>query len=474
MRRLVCLFLLSVACVAPSQVTTYTAATDILVHNYSPLALPAANAPFTDPDFTHSLSGGFCRSSHTCMVRATDLSTAASLGQGQPPNVSFHTSSGAVFNQWSTDDTHFIVSTSQGNRPVLMNFNPQTGAVTVGGLLPKGVGYGTGQPDFSWTEPTKVYGYNGGKPQIIEYDIATNTLTTLYDMTKCPGLNATGTGGGVDSSYDVTNSGHDSRYATYVGPQNTAPVAVIYDRGTGKCRWYNTATDSIGGDVAFPGGGKTCTNCFGKKGVGIHGAEISHDGKFLGLTVNGIGVLVWQIETTSVLACSTCYSEGHRAQGYNEIVISPQKMNADWQLYADAAPNVVSSASAKLPPWLPCLNQSCRGVDHHPTWPTNSQQNSPVYAANFANANFAGGTLDPTQPGVGEVNATAMDGSQTTWRFCHVRTNTGLDNNLFWHTPRGNVTKDGKFFMFTTNWDGTLGFDNGGHYRDDVVICELR
>jgi len=49
----------------------------------------------------------------------------------------------------------------------------------------------------------------------------------------------------------------------------------------------------------------------------------------------------------------------------------------------------------------------------------------------------------------------------------------GKKDYSFWDTPRGNVSQDGRFFMFTSNWDSTLGKDQSGQPRQDVFIVRL-
>jgi hypothetical protein len=93
-----------------------------------------------------------------------------------------------------------------------------------------------------------------------------------------------------------------------------------------------------------------------------------------------------------------------------------------------------------------------------------------------------------------EVFAVATDGSEKIWRFCHTRTvvhapsrdATGAramptdrtnmaaaQPNNFWDTSRGNVSQDGRFFMFNSNWEETLGKDRAGRFRQDVFIVKL-
>ena len=93
-----------------------------------------------------------------------------------------------------------------------------------------------------------------------------------------------------------------------------------------------------------------------------------------------------------------------------------------------------------------------------------------------------------------EVIAAATDGSKKVWRFAHNRTwvhmpTRGEDGQKampkdrtkmaesqpynFWDTPRGNVSQDGRFFMFSSNWEDTCGKDRAGRFRQDVFIVKL-
>jgi hypothetical protein len=48
---------------------------------------------------------------------------------------------------------------------------------------------------------------------------------------------------------------------------------------------------------------------------------------------------------------------------------------------------------------------------------------------------------------------------------------TGL---YFWYEPIANVSPDGRWVMFTSNWDKTLGTDSQeATYRQDVFIVAL-
>jgi hypothetical protein len=112
-----------------------------------------------------------------------------------------------------------------------------------------------------------------------------------------------------------------------------------------------------------------------------------------------------------------------------------------------------------------------------------------VYASDHQSWNNAqGGTLvpfvsgfyrlatetAPWRPWDGEIVAVQTDrgAGATVWRFAHHRTE--MTNASFWDTPRPNVSQDGRWATFTSNWEKSLGADAGsGSARQDVFLVEL-
>jgi len=78
-----------------------------------------------------------------------------------------------------------------------------------------------------------------------------------------------------------------------------------------------------------------------------------------------------------------------------------------------------------------------------------------------------------------ETGAPAGAGA-TVWRFAHHRSLLtpdvpGTTMVSFWYTPRPNVSRNGRWVIFTSNWEKTLGFDPGDHtYRQDVFLVRLQ
>jgi hypothetical protein len=69
----------------------------------------------------------------------------------------------------------------------------------------------------------------------------------------------------------------------------------------------------------------------------------------------------------------------------------------------------------------------------------------------------------------GEIICIETDGlASTVWRFAHHRS----QMTSFGDQPRANVSQDGRFVLFTSNWEQTLGRGPDGP-RHDAFIVEL-
>ena len=73
---------------------------------------------------------------------------------------------------------------------------------------------------------------------------------------------------------------------------------------------------------------------------------------------------------------------------------------------------------------------------------------------------------------------TAAGGGGNVWRFAHHRSLVASDTNptapYFWYEPIANVSPDGRWVVFTSNWEKTLGTDGLDHtFRQDVFLVQL-
>ena len=72
----------------------------------------------------------------------------------------------------------------------------------------------------------------------------------------------------------------------------------------------------------------------------------------------------------------------------------------------------------------------------------------------------------------GEIDAAAVDGSNTVWRFAH---NHNAGFSCYYGQAFAQISNDGKWALFSSYWDGTLGADTafGCSNRIDTFIVDL-
>ncbi len=413
--------------------------------------------------------------------------------------VAFHTDSGSGFNSWSIDDSQFIIGTNPaGSAQLVINFNSSTGMTSLNQLTPSSISGGSGLIHYSKTQAKIAYGYFGPSPSLAQIDLtqpppAQGVVTELVNLnTACnfPFTVGNLTGGGWDTSFDNTGAGVDSRYATYIGPQNTAPLAVVWDRASGGCVWYDVASDTMGG-ANWPGGTPTCAGCLGATTTqGIHGLEISEDGNFVSISEMGLGTVLWKPGTTQIYHQTELDGQGHRVFGMHSTIAGPSNSaNDKWIVVDSNTPLATTFGPTRYP--------TC--CDQHNSWlNVNSTESNAFYTLSFSNGNTAAAnaaceTNSAPIVGLDEIDMVAMDGTGDTYRLMHVRKDWCLDNLYFYHATSGNISKDGKFAVWNSDWDGTLGqvtVCQGGtitggvctgtnstttiDYRDDVFVTEIR
>jgi hypothetical protein len=421
---------------------TYSAIADRVLRALPALpSIGGAGFQFTDPTFGSKL------------IRVTDPNT-------RPDRVGrfFMSPSSAESTAWNTNSTKFYVMGSSGEQ-IPYNLNPATLAVSR--IAPLGNGSGGlvlnfgGEPTFSFVDPDLIYAGSGS--QFVSYRFSTATQTALHDVRSClPGI--------AFHALNVSLSKDDQQLLTYVGggSQDTDTTVYVYDKTRG-CRWMNTQTGQVGGQWGPTG---TYT---GDKGLTLHNARLSKGGQFARLVTSngGAGTYYWDIGTLSLMACpentGPNYCNGHAVMGFTKAINQRQNGDAmDFAIRPMASPN-----SATLFPSLisPLLTTPPRwGTDTHLSWNNvQADERQPVCMEVYHTDNVVLRAWD------GEIICAAMDGSFNVWRFAHHRS---IVANLFWDQPRANVSQDGRFVMFTSNWGNTVGTGPDGA-RQDAFIVQL-
>ena len=193
--------------------------------------------------------------------------------------------------------------------------------------------------------------------------------------------------------------------------------------------------------------------------------------------------VLWDTETqvfTEMPVSSLPY--GHDTFGYGvsankDCCTSTSYDAGQWQFRSLASPLVTRDVIQTV-----LLPKEIYMSDHQ-TW-NNAR---PDNAAPFISGTYRHGTdLSPFRAWDDEIIAVQTDAAPgaepTVWRFAHHRSDVTNDLNAagtsFWYMPRPNVSPDGHWVLFTSNWEKTLGVDltgePGAGARQDVFLAALK
>jgi hypothetical protein len=436
-------------------------------------ALPAigsAGSVIVDPTF------------NTAVMRVTD-------GTIRPANLnrSYRTPSGTHQNAWNTDGTYFYVVSTDG-AVVPFGFNAATRSAwrlpgtDDGGLMLKF----HGEPMFSFVNKDLIYGaYSGPGASlrvINQYDFAADDYAPLLDLDQM-GYALSGTYvGGVGSS-----SGPVEKLAVFFGgtQQDLHYLLVVFEKA-------NPSSRKILNSIASTVNGQPTNIALNFK---LHHAFIDRTGRYVlvyptstdrGAPRNAAPLYAWDLSTDvfTELPLIAAHSGGHDAIGFATLVnqdccTSPTPWDAaQWQFRSLATPLVTKDLIAPL--LTPSRDPNVVQLAEHPNW-NNAQAGSlvPFVSALYR---LGSGTWRPWDDEIIGIQTNVPEGTgATVWRFAHHRSNVGRDTNPallgFWYSPRPNVSHDGRWVLFTSNWEKTLGTDPGGSVderaRQDVFLLEL-
>ncbi len=223
----------------------------------------------------------------------------------------------------------------------------------------------------------------------------------------------------------------------------------------------------------------------------IHAAAIDRSGEFVIVypTADDLGApryappaYVWDLVTNRLTALPLipAITGGHDGYGYgvrvNQDCCTKTTWDAaQWQFRTLLNPLVTFDliTNVLLPKEI--------YLEDHPSW-HNAQ---PDRLVPFIDANYRqGDDTTPWRAWDEEVFAVQTEGAGSggsVWRFAHHRSLVASDLDpmeiSFWNTPRANVSPDGRWALFTSNWDKTLGIDPrndpDGKHRQDVFLVQL-
>ncbi len=408
---------------------SYDAPMDRKIRVKPPLpSLGPAGSIITDPSFG------------TRILRVTDPRTIPGKA-----GVSFTTSSGSYRQEWSADSKRFYLDGDAGI--VIVEFDPARLRTKIIGNAP------FGEPTWSSTDPDILYGISDRR--LVAYNVRTKKTTTVLPLDSVAPHYS-------QYEYAPTVSGDDTKFAFALGGiQDTHPYACWWDRSTGRHRVLNVRESTIDGKpIAYRFGGK----------AGLHDIEVDRSGRYVRISGPGIGKTdlgsVWDVERGTVTASVELWS-GHTVLGYGVMVnnsgsrVEGTSDGRGFTLRKLSDPNDDLVQLIKPPP-PPPYSWDIQG---HQSWANVRPDNrEPLLNDNAEIAGRRWGLWS------GEIQAVATDGTGTVWRFAH---NRSVYDGNFWDYPRGNISPDGRYFIFTSNWEKTLGADPRGAERRDVFLLEL-
>jgi hypothetical protein len=418
--------------------------------------LTGAGSCFNDPDFGSKV----CRLTDNVTAGCGSTCIAGDGGSGDT-------------NPFNLDSTKLLYG-NVGGTTFPMNFDPATMAATRM--------YGTWSlNNFSgtWSHLDKdiLYGITARGGAYISYDTSSPTIptpTTVADF-KTPGCLGTGftvtwnTDGGV--SYDGLTFSSGFSNSGGQGGAGALYVGVITQYG---CQVLNTSTGVITSNGAMPSG--TVANwavMTDADGFTLHNVKMARSGIYITISPTDSSCVpcqgnefFWQVGTVNV---TKSRRGAHFTNGYTHFVngSGSQQGNFNTRLF---------STTAVQTPIIPSIPAGIVSVfDTHLGW----ANVDPGDTNPFCWTSYTTNVPVPQVAWYNEVACTDPNSGQT-YRFAHtfITAKSHRFNDL---QAIGAVSQDGRFFMWSSDWMGTLGSESGAstctvgvNCRGDVFVVELQ
>jgi hypothetical protein len=369
------------------------------------------------------------------ILRVTDLNTVPGSGEGCV------TPATAMLNNWNANSTKFYVY-CRGMSVVPFDFDPVAMKATRsnGGITLNMV-----SPSFSFTDPNLIYGPNGNDSKIYQYNFSTNQYTAIFDL-KTAGATTGGTGASSISADD-----HFS--VDFNGIQDVRNKLLWLNLKTGQFKVLDTSAGTVNGNRVDLDGQPTP--------FGIHLVNMDKSGRFLviskGNNSQGPNLLVWDTSNDTFKHVRD-YGTGHYSLGWGKLLNG----NGFYPYYMQWMLRPLDNLTDILHTVRPEVTAGGYGdKEEHTSW-NNARPDMPTPAITCLTRDSW--SSNPPGPWDDEIIGVGTDPNQSVvYRFGH--SFALFDNTNFWDLPRGNVSPDGRFFMFTSNWRKTLDSD-----RDTFII----
>ncbi len=456
---------------ASTPADTYKAVVDRLTRAKPALpALGAAGTATNDPVFGSRI------------YRVTDGATRPGA-----LNRSFRSPSSPHQNAWSASGTYFYVASGDGT---IIPFKFDGSKGTAQRVQPTASGDGGLvlrfyiEPEFSRVSDSLIYGSTSGLPgstlrTIDQYDFSTGLYARLLDLDAVvPGLAGTYIGGVAASDGSV------ERLMAFFGgsAQDLHHYVIVFNKTNPSNRQVlDTKANTLNGlPISFP------------LNISLHHAAMDHSGRYVMLystwtdqssTRKAAQSYLWDTQTNAFTELNTAaLPYGHDAFGYGVSVnqdccVATSWDAAQWQLRDLANPLVTRDLITNV------LTPKEVYLADHTTWNNARSDRMMPVISGLMRSPASTTAWRAWDDEIVAIQTDAPAGSDATvWRFAHHRSDVRSDVDpmgvSFWYEPRPNVSPDGYWAMFTSNWEKTLGTDPTGdattRARQDVFIVKLQ
>lgn len=501
-------FLLPLVCVltlagqgnAQQNPLTYNATTTLATNpdTTSPPSLGAVGTFTTDPFFG------------TTILRVTQSASCA-----QDAGFDFQTpNNGSIISFNSNDSEILFQGDDSGDRWFIENVNLATGAIGTCTKLEGGI-FINNTISFSSANPNLLWGFdwNNGN-DISTYNFATSTQTDIKDVTTIPGIS-------FNTGFGLMLDNTDTWACFLTNVEDVAEEVACYNTVTGASQWLNLTTATEQQNPAGMSGSPTALdnlNTTTLAGCEIHESYGLRDGTWLVLGMNGCSnypagttmtsccSLYWQLGTNHVTYQTSSSSSGggvlyggHRSMGVNGVITigtptpdPPCGFYGDWAYWDAKSPGVNGTPHYA----------AYGGCDLQPVFDDDIVSWNNDYNDSFANQYpvmifLKTQTANTTTPLQWEVfgfqtsaayasfqaatYGTPMTRTSTIYRFAYTYNDPASSQCASVIDSAAPVSNDGKYVMFTSDWQGGTGSSMGtmaagncaNNRRTDVFVVKL-
>lgn len=450
-----------------AQTTVYpTAVTDLIARPVPSITVPAGlNSTFVDPSFG----------------RVIRRITNGTTGNASNQNASHRMPSSEQVAAFGRNSDRFYAETPYGTIEYF-KLDVATGNATYLRDLPF-----TSEPTFSRVQPSVIYGPVGYR--VIAYDTDTNVSTTLLDLTKSDPAYAVAPlvlGGSVQSS-----AGSVERIIAFYGgaSQDKHFRAVVFDAA-------NPANASVLDTVA-----KTLNGVpIAMDSFHIHAIGMDQSGRYAIIYPTGpdqsagaAPMYAWDV-SAGVVTANRTMPWGHDSAGYGVYVNNAGDIGSPYDAYEFAVRNL-NDLSHYTKVISPQLTPQMVNMDTHPNW-ANARPDvlTPLVVGTYRFYENIAQNLDtdPThrtntvawRAGDNEIDSFMPVAGGTIYRWAHHFSNIYSDDGSgagigFWYEPIPQVSPDGRWILFHSNMQKSLGLDAveksaAFKYRSDLFLIDTQ